>query len=54
MEIRGSAEILPDEARHLPYELSHKSLGIGPPAEKGDEVRVIIRVLPERIVGFSV
>jgi PPOX class probable F420-dependent enzyme len=53
VEIRGTAEILPDEGKRLPYELSHKYLGIDPPAEKDDEVRVIIRVVPERIVGFS-
>jgi PPOX class probable F420-dependent enzyme len=54
VEIRGTAEILPDDAKRLPYELSHKYLGIDPPAEKDDEVRVIIRVLPQKIVGFSV
>ncbi|MFI8234234.1 PPOX class F420-dependent oxidoreductase [Streptomyces sp. NPDC085900] len=54
VEIRGTAEILPDEGKRLPYELSHKYLGIDPPAEKEDEVRVIIRVTPRRIVGFSV
>jgi PPOX class probable F420-dependent enzyme len=53
VEIRGTAEILPDEGKRLPYELSHKYLGIDPPAEKEDEVRVIVRVVPERIVGFS-
>jgi hypothetical protein len=52
-EIRGTAEILPDEGKRLPHELSHKYLGIDPPAEKDDEVRVIIRVVPHRIVGFS-
>ncbi|AVH61529.1 MULTISPECIES: PPOX class F420-dependent oxidoreductase [Streptomyces] len=54
VEIRGTAEILPDDAKRLPYELSHKYLGIGPPAEKDDEVRLIIRVVPRKIVGFSV
>ncbi|WP_369245834.1 PPOX class F420-dependent oxidoreductase [Streptomyces sp. R41] len=53
VEIRGTAEILPDDAKRLPYELSHKYLGIDPPAEKDDEVRVIIRVVPQKIVGFS-
>ncbi|MFH8465592.1 PPOX class F420-dependent oxidoreductase [Streptomyces sp. NPDC017991] len=54
VEIRGTVEILPDEGKRLPCELSHKYLGVDPPAEKDDEVRVIIRVLPERIVSFSV
>ncbi|MER6420254.1 PPOX class F420-dependent oxidoreductase [Streptomyces sp. NPDC001137] len=53
VEIRGTAEILPDEGKRLPYELSHKYLGIDPPGEKDDEVRVIIRIVPRKIVGFS-
>ncbi|MET7436458.1 PPOX class F420-dependent oxidoreductase [Streptomyces sp. NPDC004082] len=53
VEIRGTAQILPDEHKRLPRELSHKYLGIDPPAEKDDETRVIIRVVPEKIVGFS-
>lgn len=53
VEIRGTAEILPDEAKRLPSELSHKYLGIDPPAEKDYETRVIIRVVPRKIVRFS-
>ncbi|MFC8511693.1 PPOX class F420-dependent oxidoreductase [Streptomyces sp. NPDC057257] len=53
VEIRGTAEILPDEEKRLPHELSHKYLGIDPPGEKDDEVRVIIRVVPRKILGFS-
>jgi PPOX class probable F420-dependent enzyme len=53
VEIRGTAEILPDDAKRLPFELSHKYLGIDPPGEKDDEVRVIIRVVPQKIVGFA-
>jgi PPOX class probable F420-dependent enzyme len=53
VEIRGTAEILPDAGKRLPHELSHKYLGIDPPGEKDDEVRVIIRIVPRRIVGFS-
>jgi len=53
VEIRGTAEILPDDDKRLPHELSHKYLGIDPPSEKDDEVRVIIRVVPRKIVGFS-
>jgi PPOX class probable F420-dependent enzyme len=54
VEIRGTAEILPDPGKRLPYELSHKYLGIDPPAEKDDQMRVIIRVVPQKIVGFQV
>ncbi|MGV9453380.1 PPOX class F420-dependent oxidoreductase [Streptomyces sp. NPDC003635] len=53
VEIRGTAEILPDEGKRLPHELSHKYLGIDPPAEKDDEVRVIVRVVPHKVVRFS-
>ncbi|MEV7393627.1 PPOX class F420-dependent oxidoreductase [Streptomyces sp. NPDC091215] len=52
-EIRGTAEIFPDGAKRLPHELSHKYLGIDPPAENDDEVRVIIKVVPSRVVAFS-
>ncbi|MGW0942071.1 PPOX class F420-dependent oxidoreductase [Streptomyces sp. NPDC002623] len=54
VEIRGLAEILPDPDKRLPHELSHEYLGIDPPAEKEDEVRVIVRIVPHKIVGFSV
>lgn len=54
VEIRGTAEILPDPGKRLPYELSHKYLGVDPPAEKDDQTRVIIRVVPQKILGFHV
>ncbi|WP_262060026.1 PPOX class F420-dependent oxidoreductase [Streptomyces sp. STR69] len=54
VEIRGTAEILPDPDKRLPHELSHKYLGIDPPAERDDQVRVIVRVVPQKIVGFQV
>ena len=53
-EIRGTAEILPDPDKRLPHELSHKYLGIDPPGERDDQVRVIVRVVPRKIVGFQV
>ncbi|WP_416967283.1 PPOX class F420-dependent oxidoreductase [Streptomyces sp. 4F14] len=53
VEIRGRAEILPDPEKRLPRDLAHKYLGIDPPAEKEDEGRVVIRVVPEKVVGFS-
>ncbi|MFI9241162.1 PPOX class F420-dependent oxidoreductase [Streptomyces sp. NPDC053086] len=52
-EIRGVAEILPDEGKRLPHELSHKYLGIDPPAEKDDEIRVIVRIVPQKVVSFT-
>ncbi|XVV34539.1 PPOX class F420-dependent oxidoreductase [Streptomyces sp. CA-100214] len=53
VEIRGTAEIVPDEGKRLPRDLSHKYLGIDPPAEKDEETRVIIRVVPRKVVSFS-
>ena len=53
VEIRGTAEIVPDERKRLPRDLSRKYLGIDPPAEKDEETRVIIRVVPRKIVSFS-
>ncbi|WP_256464723.1 hypothetical protein [Streptomyces sp. Go40/10] len=29
------------------------ALGIDPPAEKDDEVRVIVRIVPRQVVSFS-
>ncbi|MFI1398501.1 PPOX class F420-dependent oxidoreductase [Streptomyces sp. NPDC020681] len=52
-EIRGVAELLPDEDKRLPYELSHKYLGVEPPAEKPDEVRLIVRITPEKVLRFA-
>ncbi|MEV0742029.1 PPOX class F420-dependent oxidoreductase [Streptomyces sp. NPDC050549] len=54
VEIRGTAEVLPDPDKRLPHELSHKYLGIDPPGERDDQVRVIVRVVPRKIVGFQV
>ncbi|MFF1697348.1 PPOX class F420-dependent oxidoreductase [Streptomyces sp. NPDC058257] len=53
VEIRGVAEILPDPEKRLPHELSHKYLGIDPPGEKDEETRVIVKVIPRKVVGFS-
>jgi len=53
VEIRGVAEILPDPQKRLPHELSHKYLGIDPPGEKDEETRVIVKVTPQKVVGFS-
>ncbi|MGW2743374.1 PPOX class F420-dependent oxidoreductase [Streptomyces sp. NPDC001450] len=48
-----SAEIVPDEGKRLPRELSRKYLGVDSPAEKDNEVRVIIKVVPRKVVAFS-
>lgn len=52
-EIRGTAELVPDDEKRLPYELSHKYLGVDPPRAEPGEVRLIIRVTPEKVLRFS-
>jgi PPOX class probable F420-dependent enzyme len=51
VEIRGTAEIVPDEGKRLLRELWQKYLGVDLPAAKNDEDRVIIRVVPRKIIG---
>ncbi|GAA1155249.1 PPOX class probable F420-dependent enzyme [Kitasatospora gansuensis] len=54
VELRGTAELLPDPDRQLPYELSHRYLGTDPPLAEPDEVRLIIRVTPAKVLRFAV
>ena len=54
VEIRGTAELIEDPDKELPKLLSHKYLGIEPPDESPKETRLIVRVIPERVVHFSV
>lgn len=51
VEIRGTAEIVPDEGKRLLRELWRKYLGVDLPAAKNGEDRVIVRVVPRKIVG---
>lgn len=53
VEIRGTAELVPDPDKGLPKELSHKYLGEDPPAEKPEERRLIVRITPDRVITFS-
>jgi PPOX class probable F420-dependent enzyme len=52
VEIRGVAELTVDEGRRLPHELSHKYLGEDPPNAEPDEVRMIVRVTPAKVIHF--
>ncbi|MFI7277177.1 PPOX class F420-dependent oxidoreductase [Streptomyces sp. NPDC049879] len=54
VDIRGTAEVIEDPGKSLPRTLSRKYLGEDPPAEPDDVVRLIVRVTPLRISGFSV
>lgn len=53
IEIRGTAELTVDEAKALPVELSHKYLGEDPPNESDDEVRLVVRITPDKVNTFS-
>lgn len=53
VEIRGLAELVEDPTKWLPTALSHKYLGVDPPAESDAEVRLIVRVTPTKVNGFS-
>ncbi|GAA1941696.1 PPOX class F420-dependent oxidoreductase [Amycolatopsis minnesotensis] len=53
VEVRGRAEITETDGRALIDELSNKYGGNDYPEEPADVVRVIVRVVPEKITGFS-
>lgn len=54
IDIRGTAELIEDRQKSLPRELSQKYLGEDPPAEPEETIRLIVRVTPQKITGFSV
>ena len=53
VEIRGTAELVEDTAKTLPSVLSQKYLGQDAPPEPDEVVRLIIRVIPEKVTNFS-
>ncbi|GGP56887.1 PPOX class F420-dependent oxidoreductase [Streptomyces abikoensis] len=53
VEIRGTAELLPDPDKTLPRELSQRYLGQDPPAEPADVVRLIVRITAEKVIAIS-
>ncbi|MFD5113469.1 PPOX class F420-dependent oxidoreductase [Streptomyces sp. NPDC058391] len=54
VDIRGTVELLDDPEKSLPRELSRKYLGEDPPAEPEEVLRLIVRVTPQKVTGFSV
>ncbi|MBB5117991.1 pyridoxamine 5'-phosphate oxidase [Streptomyces eurocidicus] len=54
VDIRGTVELIEDPEKSLPRELSQKYLGEDPPPESDDVPRLIVRVTPRKISGFSV
>lgn len=53
VEIRGTAELLDDLEKALPMTLSHRYLGIDPPAESDEQTRLIVRVTAQKVTTFS-
>ena len=53
VDIRGTAELEVDEHRELPVRLSQRYLGEDPPPEPDEVVRLIVRVRPDKVTGFS-
>jgi hypothetical protein len=53
-EFRGDAELIGDPGKTLSVDLWRKYLGEDPPPEPEDVMRVIVRLVPEKIVEFSV
>ncbi|MCP3755542.1 PPOX class F420-dependent oxidoreductase [Streptomyces sp. TBY4] len=54
VDIRGTAELVEDPDKRLPRELSHKYLGQDPPPEADEILRLVVRVTPVKVTGFSV
>lgn len=53
VDIRGTAELVLDEAKSLPKQLSHKYLDQDPPPEPDELERYIVRITPEKVTQFS-
>ncbi|MFJ4467257.1 PPOX class F420-dependent oxidoreductase [Streptomyces sp. NPDC089424] len=54
VDIRGTVELINDLEKSLPRKLSQKYLGEDPPAEPEEVLRLIVRVTPQKVTGFSV
>jgi PPOX class probable F420-dependent enzyme len=54
VEIRGVADLIEDPDRALSYRVTHKYLGMDPPADPPGDRRLIVRVRPEKIITLSV
>ncbi|WP_246281666.1 PPOX class F420-dependent oxidoreductase [Fodinicola acaciae] len=53
VEIRGRAELTDDPDKTLPRELSHKYVDADPPYEPAELLRVIVRVVPDKVITFG-
>jgi PPOX class probable F420-dependent enzyme len=52
-EVRGSVELIDDPDRSLSIALTRRYLGQDPPADPPGSHRLIGRLTPERVTGFS-
>ncbi|MFI9503431.1 PPOX class F420-dependent oxidoreductase [Nocardia sp. NPDC052566] len=52
-EIRGTVELISDPDKTLPQQLSHKYLGVNPPPESADVHRLIVRVIPAKVITVA-
>jgi PPOX class probable F420-dependent enzyme len=53
VEVRGSVQLVEDEHNSLGTELSRKYLGEDPPPDPDGTVRLIVRVIPEKVTRLS-
>ena len=54
VEIRGVADLIEDPDGALSHRVTHKYLGMDPPADPQGDRRLIVRVCPEKIITLSV
>ena len=54
VDVRGTAELIADEGKALPVQLSQRYLGEDPPTEPAEDLRYIVRITPEKVTRFSV
>jgi hypothetical protein len=52
--IRGIAELVADPEEELPKKLSHKYLHEDPPPESDEISRLVVRVIPQRVITTAV
>ncbi|WP_455685238.1 pyridoxamine 5'-phosphate oxidase family protein [Streptomyces xanthophaeus] len=53
VDISGTAELIEDREKELPRRLSQKHLGEDPPPEPAEVLRLVVRVTPHKVTGFS-
>lgn len=54
VELRGTAELIDDPDKTLSHTVSHKYLNEDPPAEAAEVQRLIVRLIPDKIITLAV